>query len=70
MKKTKKGRIGLYTVGHPHYWDQFEGLQDRLLEYASFIEKKCHSGVKYIIMVWLIQKKGLKQQGNGLIQKM
>ncbi|SFL71362.1 L-fucose/L-arabinose isomerase family protein [Halanaerobium salsuginis] len=40
MKKTKKGRIGLYTVGHPHYWDQFEGLQDRLLEYASFIEKK------------------------------
>jgi L-arabinose isomerase len=37
IKPGKNPRIGLYSVGHPHYWDQFEGLLDRLLGYNRFI---------------------------------
>lgn len=40
LKETQKARVGLYIVGHPHYWDQFEGLHDRLVNYGNFIENK------------------------------
>lgn len=37
IKTTKKARIGLYTMGLKHYWGQFEGLRERMLEYGQFI---------------------------------
>lgn len=40
IKPSKKARIGLYSVGHPHYWNQFEGLHDRLVGYGRFIEMR------------------------------
>lgn len=40
LKKTPEARVGLYIIGHPHYWEQFEGLHDRLVEYGSFVEEK------------------------------
>ena len=43
MKRIKtplKARVGLYTTGHPMYWEQFDGIKDRVLEYGRFIEKK------------------------------
>lgn len=40
IKEVKKPRIGLYTVGLKHYWNQFPGLKERLLEYGKFIESK------------------------------
>lgn len=39
-KKTEKPRIGLYSIGLKAYWDQFDGLKQRLQEYNSFIAKK------------------------------
>ena len=35
-----KARVGLYSVGLQRYWEQFEGLKERLLGYNAFIEKK------------------------------
>jgi L-arabinose isomerase len=40
IKPAKKGRIGLYSIGHPHYWVQFQGLLDRLTSYGKFIENR------------------------------
>lgn len=40
IKSTRPARIGLYSVGHPHYWDQFDGLHDRLIGYGAFIENR------------------------------
>lgn len=38
IKPAAPARIGLYSIGHAHYWNQFEGLLDRLLGYGRFIE--------------------------------
>lgn len=38
-KKECKARIGLYSAGLKTYWGQFPGLEGRLKEYGSFIEK-------------------------------
>lgn len=40
LKETPPARVGLYIIGHPHYWDQFKGLHDRLIDYGDFIEEK------------------------------
>lgn len=44
MRATKvKAKIGLYTVGLKHYWGQFEGMRERMIEYGRFIERKISS---------------------------
>ncbi len=40
ISKKLKARVGLYTTGHPEYWNQFPGMKERLLEYGRFIEEK------------------------------
>ena len=40
IKPPKRPRIGLYSVGHAHYWNQFEGLLERLLGYNRFIAQR------------------------------
>ena len=40
IKKTKKAKIGIYTMGLKAYWSQFSGLRERLLEYGGFIAEK------------------------------
>ncbi|MBI4559251.1 MAG: L-fucose/L-arabinose isomerase family protein [Candidatus Hydrogenedentes bacterium] len=40
IKPALRARVGLYSIGHPHYWVQFEGLLDRLLGYGQFIERQ------------------------------
>jgi len=37
LKPARRPRIGLYSLGHAHYWNQFDGLLDRLLGYNRFI---------------------------------
>ncbi len=37
IKPAKRPRIGIYSIGHAHYWDQFEGMLERLLGYGNFI---------------------------------
>jgi len=37
IKPAKKARIGLYSIGLQEYWQQFEHLRERLLEYNAFI---------------------------------
>lgn len=37
IKETKKARIGIYTMGLKHYWGQFPGLRNRMIEYGQFI---------------------------------
>jgi len=40
IKPAKRPRIGLYSIGHEHYWNQFEGLLDRLLGYNRFLAQR------------------------------
>lgn len=40
IKDLKKARIGLYTMGLKHYWGQFDGLKERMIEYGAFIEQE------------------------------
>lgn len=40
IKPVLNARVGLYSVGHAHYWEQFDGLLDRLLGYGRFIEQR------------------------------
>ena len=40
IKATLPARVGLFSIGHPHYWVQFDGLLDRLTGYGSFIESR------------------------------
>lgn len=42
-KEFKKPRIGVYSMGLKHYWGQFPGLRERLIEYGEFISKKVAS---------------------------
>ena len=37
---NEKARIGLYSAGLRAYWEQFEGLRDRLLGYNAFIAER------------------------------
>ncbi len=37
IKPAMRPRIGLYSLGHSHYWEQFDGLLDRLLGYNHFL---------------------------------
>ena len=38
--KLRQARVGLFSIGHPHYWNQFAGLHDRLVDYGRFIERR------------------------------
>ncbi len=38
--KKLKARVGLYTTGHPEYWNQFPEMKGRLLGYGNFIKEK------------------------------
>lgn len=40
LKQVRKPKIGIYTMGLAAYWNQFEGLHDRLLEYGRFIARR------------------------------
>lgn len=40
IKPIQKPRVGLYSAGLKAYWNQFEGLKDRLTGYGKFIESK------------------------------
>ncbi len=40
LKEPKKAKVGLYTMGLNTYWDQFEGLHDRIIEYGRYIENR------------------------------
>lgn len=40
IKPQLEARVGLYSIGHPHYWNQFSGLLDRLLDYGRSIERR------------------------------
>lgn len=40
IKPAARPRVGLYAIGHEQYWNQFEGLLDRLNGYTSFIERR------------------------------
>lgn len=40
IKEARKARIGVYTMGLKCYWDQFEGLRERILSYGQFIADK------------------------------
>ena len=39
-KEAKKPRIGVYSMGLKHYWNQFPGLRKRLTGYGKFIADK------------------------------
>ncbi len=38
LKPVKRARVGLYSVGLKSYWNQFDGLRERLIGYGKFIE--------------------------------
>ncbi|NMC21689.1 MAG: twin-arginine translocation signal domain-containing protein, partial [Thermogutta sp.] len=53
LREGKRPRVGLYSIGHERYWEQFAGLLERLLGYGRFIESrmKAWADVYYAGMV-------------------
>ncbi len=51
MKAQEKPRIGIYTAGLKAYWEQFEGLHDRLIEYGNHVAAQLETKRMFIIMV-------------------
>ncbi|NOY42799.1 MAG: arabinose isomerase, partial [Planctomycetes bacterium] len=43
IKPSKKSRIGIYSIGHEHYWNQFDGLLERLTGYGKHIADRIAS---------------------------
>ncbi len=37
LKPVLRARVGLFCIGHFHYWEQFQGLRERLLDYNAGI---------------------------------
>ena len=54
-------RVGLIGLGLSAYWEQFEGLQSRLLHYLSQVERKVSSQTRIIVNLGLVDspEKGL-----------
>ncbi|MFV0465621.1 MAG: arabinose isomerase [Lachnospiraceae bacterium] len=42
-KERKKARVGIYTMGLKHYWNQFPGLKERLIHYGEFLAEKINN---------------------------
>ena len=40
IKPALRARVGLYSIGHAHYWNQFDGLLQRLIDYGKFVESR------------------------------
>ena len=40
MKEIARARVGLYTAGLHTYWNQFEGLRERIMGYNRFIAER------------------------------
>jgi L-arabinose isomerase len=59
--KYKELRVGLIGLGLEAYWDQFEGLEQRLLGYVSEVELRIESGSRRIFNLGLVDtpEKGL-----------
>jgi L-arabinose isomerase len=53
IKPGKPPRIGLYSVGHVHYWEQFPGLRSRLLAYNNFIAQQL-GGMSHVINAGMV----------------
>ncbi|MCY0888285.1 MAG: L-fucose/L-arabinose isomerase family protein [Alicyclobacillaceae bacterium] len=43
VKPTSRARVGLYSIGLRTYWNQFDGLRERLVRYGCFIEQEMGS---------------------------
>ena len=66
-KKMKKPRIGIYSMGLKHYWKQFPGLRERLIEYGEFISRKVEQfGAEVFFMDWWIASKPASRRANIL----
>ncbi len=50
----QKAKVGLFGVGHPTYWGQFDGLLDRLKGYQAGIKEKMENFGVEVIDVGLI----------------
>jgi len=58
MKPESPVRVGLFGVGLETYWDQFEGLKERLEGYQSRIAARMKSGVAEVVNLGLIDHPG------------
>ncbi|MBO7658715.1 MAG: arabinose isomerase, partial [Clostridia bacterium] len=47
--RPRTATVGIFGVGHPVYWGQFEGLLELLMEYHGVFRKTVESfGVKVV----------------------
>lgn len=53
-----KLKIGLFGIGLDAYWEQFDGLKERLEGYLSIVERKLSSLHPYIVNLGLIDNVG------------
>ena len=65
MDNTTPVIIGLYGIGLDTYWDQFEGLHDRLLGYQDYIFNELSNlGVDVINAGLIDNPEAAKKTGN------
>ena len=51
-------KIGLFSIGLDAYWDQFEGLKERLEGYTSMVEKRLKKSGNEVVNLGLIDNSG------------
>ena len=65
-------KIGLFSIGRDAYWDQFEGLKERLEGYTSIVEKKLKKSGNEVVNLGLIDNSasafeaGIKFKEDGV----
>lgn len=69
IKPPRKARIGLYSIGHPHYWNQFEGLLDRFTGYGRFIETRLGEWGEIFNAGMVDQEEKARQSGEWFNEK-
>lgn len=69
LKKGKKARIGLYSFGLEAYWDQFEGLKERLSTYGNFIKEKMSNEGEVFYFGLVDQESKAREAGEWFNEK-
>ncbi len=62
-------KIGLFSIGLDTYWDQFEGLKDRLEGYLSKVHKKLFALHPYIVNAGLVDTVDKAFEAGKLFRK-
>jgi L-arabinose isomerase len=69
IKKKKFARVGLYGIGLDTYWNQFDGLLDRLKSYQEQIRKGIENSTATVIDAGLVDSPEKAREAGEFLKK-